>query len=177
MDDLQFGKRDKRGDWSPNQALENAPVFVWPWRPIKFLRWLPNYFLPWNALFFMIAAVFWYFLTPARDTLQSLQWSWVLYLFARNSAIVILLYSVWSCGFTCVAIKIHISNITANSLPSILLMFSCSRARILTTSFAHSGPASRFGRHMRWCCSGRGQMAGDHGQCSPSIRSGWCALD
>ncbi len=92
MDDLQFGMRDKRGNWRPNEAIGPAPVFVWPWSLGKFVRWLPHYFLPWNALFFAVASVFWFFLTPARDTLQTLGWGWALYLLARNSAVVILLY-------------------------------------------------------------------------------------
>ena len=92
MDDLQFGMRVKRGNWRPNEAIGPAPVFVWPWSLGKFVRWLPHYFLPWNALFFAVASVFWFFLTPARDTLQTLGWGWALYLLARNSAVVILLY-------------------------------------------------------------------------------------
>jgi len=92
MDDLKSGTRDKRGNWRPNDAIENAPVFIWPIRPMKFLRWLPSYFLPWNLTFFAISVVFWFLLTPSRETLESVEWGWVIYLFARNSAIVILFY-------------------------------------------------------------------------------------
>ncbi|SLN62358.1 Fatty acid hydroxylase superfamily protein [Aquimixticola soesokkakensis] len=92
MDDLKFGTRDKRGNWRPNEALGSAPLFVWPWSISKFIRWLPGYFLPWNALFFAIAAVFWFFMTPARETMQDLTWGWPLYLLARNAALVIAFY-------------------------------------------------------------------------------------
>ena len=72
MDDLQFGTRNKRGDFTPTAALEPAPVFVWPPRPLQFLAWLPHYFLPWNAVFFALGAVMWFYLTPSKDTLQTL---------------------------------------------------------------------------------------------------------
>jgi hypothetical protein len=51
MDDLAYGKRNKRGDWTPGATLTIAPVFVLPPRPLAFLKWLPGYFLPWNLLF------------------------------------------------------------------------------------------------------------------------------
>ena len=49
MDDLRFGKRNKRGDWAPSARIEIAPVLTLPMRPVAFLRWLPHYFLPWNS--------------------------------------------------------------------------------------------------------------------------------
>jgi hypothetical protein len=30
MDDLKFGTRNKRGDWSPNGRIEVAPFWGWP---------------------------------------------------------------------------------------------------------------------------------------------------
>jgi sterol desaturase/sphingolipid hydroxylase (fatty acid hydroxylase superfamily) len=92
MDDLKFGKRNKRGDYSPTAPLEVAPLFVWPPSPARLLRWLPNYFLPWNALFFVLAVIFWQFLTPSRDTLQVLGWQWIALILLRNAALVFLLY-------------------------------------------------------------------------------------
>jgi sterol desaturase/sphingolipid hydroxylase (fatty acid hydroxylase superfamily) len=92
MDDLKFGTRDKRGNWRPNEALKPAPVFVWPWSLGTFLRWIPGYFLPWNLLFFAIATVFWFWMTPSQETLQTLNWDWVLYLFARNAVLIIVFF-------------------------------------------------------------------------------------
>jgi sterol desaturase/sphingolipid hydroxylase (fatty acid hydroxylase superfamily) len=94
MDDLQFGTRNKRGDFAPKAALEPAPVFVWPPRPLRFLAWLPHYFLPWNAVFFALGAVMWFYLTPAKDTMQTLAWPWVTYILLRNAALVFLFYGV-----------------------------------------------------------------------------------
>jgi hypothetical protein len=30
MDDLNYGKRNKRGDWSPNEPVQYAPLFHLP---------------------------------------------------------------------------------------------------------------------------------------------------
>ena len=92
MDDLNYGTRNKRGDFAPKDALQIAPLFVFPPQPLNFLKWLPGYFLPWNALFMALAAVFWYFLTPDTATLKTLAPGWILYLLARNSLLVLAVY-------------------------------------------------------------------------------------
>ena len=89
MDDLKFGTRNKRGDYAPNEPLEGAPLLAWPPRPLKVLRWLPHYFLPWNALFFALGVALWFWATPARDTLATLNLQWMALLLARNAAIVL----------------------------------------------------------------------------------------
>src|SRR5687767_14404686 len=92
MDDLVFGTRNKRGDWRPNGALQVGPLLDFPWSPMRVLKWLPGYFLPWNVVFMGVGAAFWFFLTPARVTLQTLSWDWALLLFLRNSALILVLY-------------------------------------------------------------------------------------
>jgi len=92
MDDLQYGKRDKRGHWKPNEPLANSPIFVFPPKPIAFLKWLPSYFLPWNVLFMGTAAIFWFYLTPETETLKTLAPGWIFAIFARNVLAVFLFY-------------------------------------------------------------------------------------
>ena len=92
MDDLKFGKRNKRGDWAPREPLATAPLFVFPPRPVDFVKWLPSYFLPWNVLYMALAVLIWFFLTPSEDTLKTLAPGWIVYLLARNSLIVALIY-------------------------------------------------------------------------------------
>ena len=46
MDDLKYGRRDKRGDYHPNAPAATAPLFVFPPRPLVLLKWLPSYFFP-----------------------------------------------------------------------------------------------------------------------------------
>ena len=94
MDDLKFGSRNKRGDFTPKDRLEVAPVLIWPPQPLKFLAWLPHYFLPWNALFIGLGLVIWLWLTPSRATLQSLDWTWIAYLLVRNAVLVFVIYGL-----------------------------------------------------------------------------------
>ncbi len=92
MDDLKFGTRNKRGDYAPKAALEVAPIFVWPPKPLRFLAWLPGYFLPWNVACMGLGLVIWVWLTPSKATLQTLDWHWIAYLWLRNSALVLLCF-------------------------------------------------------------------------------------
>lgn len=92
MDDLRFGTRNKRGDYSPNAPLEGAPLFRWPVQPGRLVRWLPHYFLPWNALFLALGTALWLWVTPSRSTLGTLDWPWMTYLLGRNAAIVLLVF-------------------------------------------------------------------------------------
>jgi hypothetical protein len=72
MDDLAYGKRNKRGDWTPSATLTIAPVFVLPPRPLAFLKWLPGYFLPWNLLFAASAVVYAFFVLPDIEVMKTL---------------------------------------------------------------------------------------------------------
>ena len=46
MDDLQFGKRNKRGDRAPDARLDIAPFWSRRPDPVKILKWIPGYFWP-----------------------------------------------------------------------------------------------------------------------------------
>lgn len=95
MDDLKYGVRDKRGNWSPNAPLQVGPLLDWPWRPANILRWLPSYFVPWNVLFMALSAIFWFWLTPSRETLATVEVGWVMFLFVRNCALILLIYGTF----------------------------------------------------------------------------------
>ena len=92
MDDLQFGTRNKRGDFAPKDPLQTAPLFVFPPQPLNFIKWLPSYFFPWNLLFMALAALFWFYLTPNTETMQTLSPGWICYLLVRNSLLVLIIY-------------------------------------------------------------------------------------
>ena len=72
MDDLLFGKRNKRGDWTPNEPLQYAPLFRIPFDPKAFLKWLPHYFFPWNVLFALSAVAYWAWVIPPVETMRTL---------------------------------------------------------------------------------------------------------
>ena len=38
MDDLQFGSRNKRGDWAPREHLALPPFWSWPIQPGRVLN-------------------------------------------------------------------------------------------------------------------------------------------
>jgi sterol desaturase/sphingolipid hydroxylase (fatty acid hydroxylase superfamily) len=92
MDDLKYGTRDKRGNYAPNEPAGTAPVFVWPPKPLEFLKWIPSYFFPYNALFFLSAIAWWQWVIPPVEVMQHLAWGWVLKLFAANAVAVFLWY-------------------------------------------------------------------------------------
>jgi sterol desaturase/sphingolipid hydroxylase (fatty acid hydroxylase superfamily) len=95
MDDLQFGKRNKRGDWAPNDALTIAPFYSFPPNPVKILKWLIGYLLPWNVMFMASAYAFSTWLLPDIDTMKTLQWGWILQLLAINAIAIFLFYGAF----------------------------------------------------------------------------------
>ena len=92
MDDLKFGIRNKRGDWSPTASLEIAPFWSWPPRPAKVLAWLPGYFWPWNAFHLASALLYWRFVVPDVATMKTLGLGWALWLYCVNAAAIFVMY-------------------------------------------------------------------------------------
>jgi len=95
MDDLQFGTRDKRGNWAPNDPAQTAPLFTFPPRPLAVLKWLPDYLFPYNAIFFVTALAWWGWIVPPVAVMQSLTLGWILKLLLVNAVAVFLWYSAF----------------------------------------------------------------------------------
>jgi sterol desaturase/sphingolipid hydroxylase (fatty acid hydroxylase superfamily) len=95
MDDLKFGKRNKRGDWAPTEPAGIAPLFVFPPRPLALLKWLPHYFLPYNLLFAASAVAWWHWVLPEPEVMQTLAWGWILRLFLVNCAAIFLFFGAF----------------------------------------------------------------------------------
>jgi sterol desaturase/sphingolipid hydroxylase (fatty acid hydroxylase superfamily) len=94
--DAQVLKRP--GDWKPPNALKAPPVFVWPPRPIGFLKFVfgfPGYLWPWNTLFLTIAFLTWRFLTPDLATMKNFSAGWVGIILLRNLFLIVLITSAW----------------------------------------------------------------------------------
>ena len=92
------GKRDKRGDWRPDEVIQYAPVLAWPPRPMDVLRWLfgyPGFFLPWGIVYMAIPVVTWIWLTPALDTMRTFQPGWIAYIVIRNLIMVLVIVGAW----------------------------------------------------------------------------------
>jgi sterol desaturase/sphingolipid hydroxylase (fatty acid hydroxylase superfamily) len=95
MDDLKYGSRNKRGDWVPNAPAQPAPLFAFPPRPLAVLKWLPSYIFPYTAFYFLTALVWWHWVVPPVEVMQSLAWGWVLRLFLINLVVVFVWYGLW----------------------------------------------------------------------------------
>ncbi|MDX8433554.1 sterol desaturase family protein [Mesorhizobium abyssinicae] len=95
MDDLQYGTRNKRGDWAPNEPAGTAPLFVFPPRPLAVLKWLPSYFLPYNVLFALSAVAWWRFVLPDVEVMKTLSVGWILWLFVVNCAALLVFFGVF----------------------------------------------------------------------------------
>lgn len=95
MDETLFGKRDKRGHWTPNRRQVPAPVLLWPIQPLRFLRWLPRYLFPWNAAYFGIALLSWVFLTPPLERMREFEAGWMALILLRNEAMTLLVFGVF----------------------------------------------------------------------------------
>ncbi|WP_395687883.1 sterol desaturase family protein [Aestuariivirga sp.] len=92
MNDLEFGTRNKRGDWSPNQHPQVA--FFWS-RPFDLRAWgkfLIGYAWPWNAFHVAVTLLYWYVLLPDWETMKTLSWGWVLWLYMVNGVGIFLMY-------------------------------------------------------------------------------------
>jgi sterol desaturase/sphingolipid hydroxylase (fatty acid hydroxylase superfamily) len=92
MDDLQFGTRDKRGDWKPAARLELPPYWTWPPKPGAVLKWLPGYVFPWNAFHMATALAYWYLVVPDVEAMRTLSLNWALRLYAVNAAAIFVMY-------------------------------------------------------------------------------------
>ena len=92
MDESAFGSRDRRGHWKPFKRISYAPLFVWPFRPLPFLKWLigmQGYIFSWNLLFASLSVVLWLFLTPSMETMSTLSVGWVAFIFGRNAVLML----------------------------------------------------------------------------------------
>lgn len=90
MDDLQYGTRNKRGDWAPNTPLEIAPFWTGKWGRMG--KFLIGYLWPWNAFHMAVTLVYMVFILPDWDVMKTLSWGWALSLYAVNATGIFLLY-------------------------------------------------------------------------------------
>lgn len=98
MDEMNFGSRDARGNWSPKKPIDYGPAFAWPPKPGAVLKWFfafPGYLLPWNLLYAIVAIGIWYFLTPPLAHFQTFSLSWFSVILLRNIVLALLVYGSW----------------------------------------------------------------------------------
>ncbi len=90
--------RAKRVDYTPDDPIAYAPLFVWPPRLRALARWLfgwPGYLWPYNALYLMVAVGVWYLATPSTATMSTWGIGWVTVILVRNAALLVLWYGIF----------------------------------------------------------------------------------
>jgi len=89
------GVRNAKGEWRPDYPAAYAPVFVWPPRPLAFLKWLvtwPGFMWPRNLVLLGISAASWFWFQPELSRCANFHWDWVAQLLLRNLALIWLVY-------------------------------------------------------------------------------------
>jgi len=89
--DNNFGKRDKRGNWKPNDKIFPMPKYIIPFKPLKLLKWIfgwNGYIFPMQFIWASIALVVWFFLTPSLSEFREIKLYTFSYILIRNSLIV-----------------------------------------------------------------------------------------
>lgn len=98
MDDTVFGTRNKRGDWKPKKLSEYPPVFIWPAKPIAFLKWFlgfPGYLFPWNVIYAAISFLIWRYGLPQMSSMRSFAPGWIAYLLVENAVLTFLFFGAF----------------------------------------------------------------------------------
>ena len=89
--DNNFGKRDKKGNWKPNDRIIPMPRFIIPFQPLRLLKWIfgwNGYIFPMQFIWAIITLVAWFLLTPSLDEFKEVNLYTLGYIFLRNSIIV-----------------------------------------------------------------------------------------
>ncbi|MCU0786632.1 MAG: sterol desaturase family protein [Verrucomicrobia bacterium] len=96
------GRRNTKGEWRPDYPCAYAPVFVWPPRPLAFLKWLvtwPGFMWPRNLVLLAISAASWFWFQPELSRCAQFQWEWISQLFLRNQVLIWLVYGSYHLYF------------------------------------------------------------------------------
>ena len=79
----------------PDHPVALAPINNWPLNVATVTKWFvgfPGYLWPYNALWFLMAALTWTFLTPSLESMRTLELWWVAIILVRNLALVTLVF-------------------------------------------------------------------------------------
>jgi len=91
--------RDEKGFWQPERGTAPPnPLFAWPPKPVEVFKWLfgiPGYLFPWNVTYMAIATLTWLYLQPALSRCIEFRAGWILEIYARNMAMLVIVTSAW----------------------------------------------------------------------------------
>lgn len=94
LDDLQYGSRNKRGDWQPNEPISLPPIVKSP-NSAGVFGWLLGLIWPWNLITIGLTALLWFFVIPPVETMQTLSASWITPLFVVNWVALFVWLGAW----------------------------------------------------------------------------------
>ncbi|MDT2085127.1 MAG: hypothetical protein RMX62_09615, partial [Planktomarina sp.] len=98
MAESDYGHRDKRGHYKPDDMVSYPPVFVWPLEPIGALKWvfsIPGYFVPWNLFYVLVGLLSWFYFSPPLEAYAQPNIKVILIAFSRNSVLVALYFGAF----------------------------------------------------------------------------------
>ena len=90
LDESNFGTRDKKGYWKPFGKILTQPLYIVPFKPLKFIKWIfgwNGYLFPWKFIWICIAVLCWFYLTQTMNQMQHLKFDWIAFIFFRNCII------------------------------------------------------------------------------------------
>ena len=73
LNESDFGVRDKKGYWRPFRKVFPQPLYIAPFKPIKFFKWIfgwNGYLFPWKIIWLLIAMICWFYLTPSLSQIK-----------------------------------------------------------------------------------------------------------
>ena len=96
LDENALGVRDAKGNWVPDRRCDFGPLFSWPSKPIAIAKWfVTSYLASWQLLYFGVAALAWFVVTPGTDSMRSFEPGWIVAVLLRNLGIVVVWYGLW----------------------------------------------------------------------------------
>ncbi len=83
MNDLDFGTRNKRGDFRPRDAI-GLPPFVSSSHRRSWANWFMDLLWPWNAVIIGISVFWWFVVVPDFETMKTFEFGWIARLFVAK---------------------------------------------------------------------------------------------
>ena len=69
----------------PIDTLEVPPIYWWPPNPLKASKYLiVDLLFPYGWFYLFLALIFWFYLTPNKEQMIALNFSWILPIWLRN---------------------------------------------------------------------------------------------
>jgi len=92
LEESDFGVRDARGQWTPDDRPQINPFFDKSWEWKKIAGFLKGYFVPWNFLFLLLGGLSYYSLGAYKSAFSEFSAYWLAMLYLKNAGIIIAIY-------------------------------------------------------------------------------------